>query len=729
MIFNDRFPLCRQYDAMDCGPACLKMICAHYGKEYSLQFLRQKCGVSREGVSLQNLREAAQSLGFDTRAVLADFGYLAEDACLPCIAHWEEEHFVVIYKIDPQYVYIADPAFGKRKLNYRDFLSRWQNQGQDQGYLLLMEAAEKFGTVDEPGPSGRQTIGLLQRLKPYSGLLIQLALAMLAGSLIQLLLPFLTQWIVDKGIGNRDLHMLQLVLAGQLILILSRTVVAYIRGWVLFFVSMPLNISLVYDFLIKLAQLPLAFFDTRMLGDTLQRIADHRRLEQFLTHYVLGLALTTVNLIVFGSVLFIYNRPIFLVFLAGTLIYLIWIRIFLARRREIDFVLFRQQAANQQQVIQFIQGMQELRLNNGEEQKIVEWLKTQKALLATHKKSLSLSQNQQAGCSLLQETQNIFITFLAARAVIQEDITLGMMLAIQFILGQLNGPVEQLVEFTAAAQDAAISFERTEEVHRLQNEEHNQILPGMIPRQANISLEKLCFQYGGSNNQWVLQDVSLTIPWGQTTAIVGASGSGKTTLLKLLLGVYRPVGGQIRIGNFSLDEISLREWRNCCGSVMQGGYLFSGTVGQNIALGEQQPDEKRLREAAAVANIHDFFVALPLGYKTRIGPDGLGLSQGQSQRLLIARAVYRNPEYLFLDEATNSLDAANEAAILQNLASCLPGRTLVFVAHRLSTVRNADKIVVIEQGRVAETGTHEELIRQNGIYYDLVKNQMSQEPC
>lgn len=724
MNFKSQFTFYKQYDAMDCGPACLRMVAKYYDKIYSLQYLRDKCYVSREGASLLGLREAAVSIGMLAKCVLASLDYLECEVKLPCIVHWDNNHFVVVYKIKDDNIYIADPAYGKAKCKKEVFLSHWAATA-DEGYALLLEPTAEFYTKQETMTSKKGSLFLFSYLKSYKKLLIQLLLAMLLGSLIQLVLPFLTQMIVDKGINNKDISLLQMVLLGQFILIVSRVFVNFIRGWILFYISTPLNITLVYDFLIKLTKLPLRFFDVKMIGDTLQRINDHQRIESFITHSVLSIFLTIFNIIVFGIVLANYSLRIFLIFLAGTILYLLWIQLFLTKRREIDFSRFREMGKNQSAIIQLIMGMQEIRLNNCERKKITDWLKIQDDLFLISKKSMSLTQNQQSGCFLLQEAQNIIITYFAARSVIDDDITLGMMLAIQFILGQLNSPIEQLVHFIAAAQDAKISFERIEEIHTMENEENvNDIKVKDIPKEADIVISNVSFQYRGPYSEKVLKNVSLILPKKKITAIVGTSGSGKTTLLKLLLGVYRPVCGDIIIGNIPMTEILSSSWRKECGLVMQDGYIFSDTIAGNIALKDEIYDESRLKQVARVANIDEFIESLPLGYKTLIGAEGQGLSQGQKQRILIARAVYKDPEYIFFDEATNSLDACNESIIMKNLDLFFRNRTVVIVAHRLSTVRHADQIVVLDKGVVVETGTHTELIIKKSVYYTLVKNQL-----
>ncbi len=724
MNFSSEFPVYKQYDAMDCGPACLRMVAKYYGKSYSMQYFRDKSYVSREGASLLGLRDAAASVGMEARCVLASLDYLADEARLPCIVHWDNNHFVVVYKVNKNDIYIADPAGGRIKLKKQVFLAHWA-AADDEGYVLLLEPAPEFYDRQEVVTSPRGFVFLFSYWKEYRSLIIQLLLAMLLGSGIQLILPFLTQMIVDRGISQKDVNLLQLIVLGQLVLIASRVFVNFIRGWILFYISAPINITLVYDFLLKLTKLPLRFFDVKMIGDTLQRINDHQRVESFFTHSVLGNFFTIINIIVFGVVLAIYSLPILLVFSVGTVLYLAWIRLFLAKRREIDFSRFRQLGKNQNMIIQLIMGMQEIRLNNCEQNKIMDWVKIQGELFAISKKSMALTQNQQAGCFLLQETQNIIMTYVAALAVINGTFTLGMMLAVQFIIGQLNGPLEQLLHFIAAAQDAKISAERIEEIHTLQDEETADAgKTTTVPQGADIVISDLSFQYGGPYSETVLKNVSLVLPAGKTTAIVGTSGSGKTTLLKLLLAIYPPARGEITIGDIPLTGLSSSTWRKKCGVVFQDGYIFSDTIANNIALPEETIDDDRLKQAASKANIDRFIESLPLGYKTLIGADGQGLSQGQKQRILIARAVYKNPEYLFWDEATNSLDACTESAIMQELELFFRDRTVVIVAHRLSTVKNADQIVVLDDGAIVETGTHASLVAAKGVYYNLVRNQL-----
>jgi len=710
---------------MDCGPTCLRMVAKYYGKEYSLPYLRAKSYATREGTSMLALSEAAGSVGLQSKRVLVSFDYLETETVLPCIAHWDNNHFVVIYKIQNNLIYVADPAYGKIKYKKEIFLAHWANAGIAEGYALLVEPTPEFYQRQENPAPRKNRMFLFSYLRPYRQLLSQLLLGMLLGSLIQLTLPFLTQLIVDKGISHKDISLLKIVLLGQFLLILSRVGVNFIRSWILFYISTPINVTLVYDFLVKLIQLPISFFDAKMIGDILQRIGDHQRVEYFLTSTLLNILLTIINIIVFGIVLVIYNSKIFLIFLAGTVLYLTWIQLFLKKRRDLDFIRFQQMSTNQNMLLQLIMGMPEIKLSNCGNKKIRNWAKIQEDLFATGTKSLALTQNQQSGCALIQETKNILITFFAAYSVIQGDITLGMMLAIQFILGQLNGPIEQLVQFITVAQDAKLSFERIDEIHQKPDEETSEkIKTDLVPEGADIVIANLSFQYGDPYSEMVLKNISLVLPYQKVTAIVGASGSGKTTILKLLLGFYQPVSGDIRIGNIPMAEIRSSSWRERCGLVMQDGYIFSDTIADNIVLHDEAIDETRLKQAAGIANIGEFIESLPLGYRTKIGPDGHGLSQGQKQRILIARAVYKNPEYLFFDEATNSLDTRNETVIMKNLNYFFQGRTVVIVAHRLSTVRNADQIIVLDKGIMAEAGTHDELIKNKDAYYNLIKNQL-----
>ncbi len=727
------FPFYKQLDAMDCGPSCIRMIARYYGKNYTLQTLRDKSYITREGVSMLGISDAAEAIGFRSMGVKITFEQLLNEAPLPCVAHWNQNHFVVVYKIQKKrngeiIVHVADPARGIIKFTKDEFIKAWANTkegGEEKGLCLLLEATPDFYQSEGEKTDKSGFKFLFSYLRPYKKIITQLFLGLLLGSLLQLIFPFLTQSIVDKGINNQDLDFVTLIIIAQLVLIFSRTIVEFIRSWILLHLGTRINISLISDFLIKLMKLPVSFFDTKMIGDLIQRIGDHRRIESFLTSSTLNILFSLVNLFIFSIVLFIYNINVFLVFLLGSALYVAWVIIFLRKRREIDNRRFAQMSDNQNNIIQLITGMQEIKLNNCEKQKRWEWENIQARLFKVNIDSLSLNQYQQAGGLFINEVKNVIITFIVAKSVIDGNMTLGMMLAVQYIIGQLNGPINQMIGFLQSTQDAKISLERLGEIHNKENEESDdQPKIDILPEQRDLNLDKIFFQYEGPHSPFVLDDVELNIPEKKITAIVGTSGSGKTTLVKLLLGFYNPVKGKITLGDLYLNNISNRLWRDKCGVVMQDGFIFSDSIASNIAVSDEYPDRAKLLHAVKVANIQEFIESLPLGYNTKIGQNGVGLSQGQKQRILIARAVYKNPEFIFLDEATNALDANNERVIMENLDEFFKGKTVVVVAHRLSTVKNADQIVVLEKGKVVEKGTHAELTKKKGAYYELVRNQL-----
>ena len=722
-----KFPFFKQYDAMDCGPSCIRMIAAFYGKSYSLQKLRQLAHITREGVSLLGLSEAAEAIGFRTVGARITFEQLFQ-APKPCVVHWDQEHFVVVYKLKKGKVYVADPAFGLVEYSETEFKKHWLStvrQGEQKGICLMFDPTPKFFELEGEEANRGQFRFLLKYLKPHRKLVAQLVLGFVVGSLIQLIFPFLTQSIVDVGINTQDINFIYLILAAQMMLFLSRMTVDFIRSWILLHISTRINISIISDFLIKLMKLPIGFFDTKMIGDLLQRIGDHRRIERFLTSQSLNVIFSVFNIVIFSIVLIIYKLSIFLVFLSGSALYIMWVFLFLKKRRELDFKQFAQLADNQSKLIQLINGMQEIKLNNYERQKRWEWERIQARLFKVNIQSLSLQQYQQAGSVFINETKNIVITILAATAVVNGQMSLGMMLAVQYIIGQMNSPLEQMVEFMQVSQDAKISLERLSEIHTQKDEEQDQAGKlTSLPSKADIAVSGLVFQYEGPNSPKVLNNINLTIPQGKVTAIVGTSGSGKTTLVKLMLGFYPPVAGSVKVGESDVSLFKQQWWREQCGAVMQDGFIFSDTIANNIALPEDEVDKERLAYAVRLANIQEYIESLPLNYNTKIGPEGVGLSQGQKQRILIARAIYKNPEFIFFDEATNALDANNEKVILENLNEFFKGKTVVVVAHRLSTVKNAHQIAVLEKGELVELGTHEELTAKQGAYYNLVKNQL-----
>lgn len=720
-----------QHDSMDCGPTCLRMVARFYGKSYSLQNLRDRCHITREGVSLLGISDAAESIGFRTTGVKVTWTQMVEEMPMPCIVHWNQRHFVVVYDVVKKRgsykVVVADPASGLLEYKAEDFLKSWlESEEKTEGIALILEPTPKF--YEEDGDDERRHYGfayVLKYLRPFRSYIIQILLAMLTASVISLLMPFITQSVVDKGIGTGSLSLIVVLLIAQLTLTLGGLANNLIRSWLMLHTTSRVSISLISDFLCKLMRLPIAFFDSKMVGDIMQRIGDYNRIQTFLTGSLLSMVIAVVSFVVYGFIMAGYNATIFIVFLIGASLYVLWVLLFMKRRRKLDYMRFQQASANQSNIVQLIGGMQEIKLNNCEKQKRWEWEAIQARLFKVGVKSLTLGQVQEIGSTFIDQTKNILMSFIAAKSVIDGGMTLGMMMALQYIMGQINAPISQFISFVQSAQDASISLDRLGEIHEMKDEEpveEERIKD--IPSDADIVFRDVVFQYDGPHSPKVLDEVSLTIPSGKVTAIVGASGSGKTTMLKMMLGFYPPVSGEVLLGNVSLKNYSESRWRARCGTVMQEGYIFSDTIAANIAVSEEYPDMDRVRWAAGVSNINGWIEGLPLGYGTKIGADGHGLSSGQRQRILIARAAYKDSRYLFFDEATNSLDANNERTIMENLERLFADKTVVVVAHRLSTVKNADNIIVLDKGRIAEQGTHLQLTALRGKYYELVKNQL-----
>ena len=724
-----QFPFYKQPDAKDCGPTCLRIVSKFYGKSIPLQQIRQLSETTREGSSLLGLSDAAEKLGFKSLGVQIDFKTLSEEVPLPCIVHWNKYHFVVVYKIDKSgKVHVSDPSYGLINYSKEEFIKFWignnATEKTEEGIALLIETTPEFYKNEFNEEESKISFSFLSKyLFKYKSLVVQLFIGLLAGSFLSLILPFLTQSIVDVGIQNQDLNFIYLVLLAQVMLFLGRMGIELIRSWILLHLSTRINISIISDFFIKLMKLPISFFDTRMTGDIMQRINDHHRIEQLLTNSSLNTLFSLVNLIIFSIVLLFYDYRLFLVYLIGAVFYIIWITFFLNKRKELDYKRFSQVSQEQSKVIELINGMQEIKMHNAEKQKRWGWEFLQVKLFKLRIKSLSLEQWQSAGGNFINQMKDILVSFLSAKLVLSGNLTLGMMLSVQYIIGQLNSPLMQLIDFIRQYQDASISLERLAEIHDKEDEENTEEhYASEIPKK-DIEIENVSFRYIGSD-QFVFENLNLTIPNQKTTAIVGASGSGKTTLLKLLMKFYEPNKGEIKIGNTNIKNISPRFWREHCGVVMQDGYVFNDTIAENIAVGEDYIDKQKLRKAVEIANIKDFIENLPLSYNTKIGNEGVGVSGGQKQRLFIARAVYKSPDYIFFDEATSALDANNEKIIMENLEKFFKGKTAIVIAHRLSTVRHADKIIVLDKGKVVEEGNHTELVALRGEYYRLVKNQL-----
>ncbi len=711
---------------MDCGATCLRMIARYYGRYYSLESLRELTYMGKQGVSMLGISDAAEHIGFQSLAVKVSFEQLLKEVPLPSIAHWKTDHFVVVYKANKKYVWIADPSAGKFRLSREEFINNWakeKDKDSPVGILLLLQTTPNFFEREEEKVDKSSFRYVFSYFVKYRSLITQIILGLVLGSVIQLVLPFTMMSIVDVGINYADVNFIYLIVVAQLILYLSQASVEYFRSWILLHVGLRVNISLISDFLIKLTRLPLQFFDSRMTGDLLQRITDHERVQRFLTSTSLISVFSFFNFLIFAIVLAFWSRSVLIIFIIGTVINFLWIYFFLRRRRDLDYKIFDQAAENQGNLIEMIDGMQEIKLHNAEKQKRWAWERIQAKLFRTEVNALRLDQLQRTGALGINETKNLLIVYTVATSVVNGQMTLGMLVAIQYIIGQLNAPINQLVGFIRSMQDAKISLERMDEIHTKKDEENREEKITLLPEYGNLSLENVSFQYNGPHSDMVLRNISLVIPKGRTTAIVGTSGSGKTTLLKLLLNFYAPSEGVIRLGDISLNNIHNKLWRSKCGWVNPEGYIFNDTIAKNIALGDEIIDKQKLLKAVKIANIQNFIESLPLGYNTIIGREGLGLSQGQRQRLFIARVVYKNPEYLFLDEATTSLDAYSEFLIMENLNENFLGRTMVVVTHRINTVMNADKIIVLDGGELAEQGTHDELFKIKGAYYHLLRNQ------
>ncbi len=721
-----RFPLYTQRDNLDCGPTCLRMIAAFYGKKLTMECVHQLCVSSRNGTTMLSLKKAAEEVGFKSLGVKVNLQTLAGDIPLPCILYWRQEHFVVLYKIREQrgnvYFYVADPIGSCFRFTEAEMGKCWEIEN-GKGIVLCLEPTEKLNDYVEKKLNQKSISDFLWTyVQPYKYTMLHLLLGMCLSSLFMLVIPFLAQAIIDYGINEQSVYMVWLILLGQLALVLGTTSVEFVRNRILLYVGVRVDILMISDFIQKLTKLPISFFDTKTSGDIMQRISDHQRIKDFLTGTTLSMLFSFLNVLIFSAIFLYYNVMLFFVYAGCSVLYIGWVWLFMKKRAAIDNRMFSLNSLGQNNVFEIILGMQDIKLNGCENEKIWEWEKTQVSICKLLSEGLKLSQNQMSGGVLLTQIKNMCITAFVATKVIDGSMTLGMMLAIQYVMGMLNSPLEQLVMFVKNLQDAKLSIGRLNEIYSLKEE--NEVRKTTLIPHESINLHHLSFKYDKLAETSVLDGVDLQIAKGKTTAIVGLSGSGKSTLLKLLLGFYVPDVGSITIGDTPLRNCDLREWRKQCGVVMQDGYVYSDTIARNI-VPTGEIDTQRMMLAAKMANVLSFVDDMPLGFHTRIGADGNGLSSGQKQRLLIARAIYKNPEYLFLDEATNSLDTNNEREVMLNLKSFLQGRTSVIIAHRLSTVKDADHIVVMKSGHVVEQGTHQTLLDKKGIYYSLIKNQLA----
>lgn len=759
-LLSKKLKFYKQLDYMDCGPTCLRMIASFYGEEYSLDYLRANSYITKSGVSLLGLSEAAEKIGFKTLSAKVSYEQLSEQVPLPCVLHWNQEHFVVLYSIEKktffrpkEKIVIADPGHSLVRVGRDVFEKCWISSVDKKGIALLVEPTPDFYRNEEGRQKTKNGFGfLLGYLRPYKRYFVQLILGMLLGSLISMCFPFLTQSLVDFGIERKNIGFVNLILLSQLLLFLGGIAVDLIRNWILLHISTRISINIISNFLIKLMKLPVNFFESKNVGDITQRINDHHRIESFLTGSTLNTLFSIINLLVFSFILFIYNTQLLIVFAIGSTLSVFWITIFLKRRKNIDYKRFQHLRSNQNSLFEIITGMQEIKLYNSQKARRWEWERIQAKLFKVNIKSLALEQYQEIGSSFFTQLKNIFISYLAAKLVIAQEISLGMMLSISYIIGQMNSPLNQIISFIKSVQDARISLDRLNEIHNKREEETSEELigykennfPGELENSSDslylshelfaksmcknagdgITISNLSFRYGSPKSLPVLQNLNLHIAKGKITAIVGASGSGKTTLLKLLLKFYSVTEGEILVDGQNLKDISAQLWRNNVGTVMQDGYIFSDSIARNIAMDGERIQEERLYESVRIANLHSYIAKLPLGFNTRIGNSGSGLSGGQKQRLFIARAVYKDAKYLFFDEATSALDANNEKTIMENLSQFYEGRTVVVIAHRLSTVKNADQIIVMKDGKIVEDGNHNTLTKNKGYYFELVKNQL-----
>ena len=727
MEIKGKFPHYPQLDVKDCGPTCLRMVAKHYGKTFSREFLRDKASITKTGVTMAGIAEAAEAIEMRTLGMRISLESLVSEAPTPFIVPWRQKHFVVVYKTSKTKIYVADPAQGLLTYSHADFKKAWTNTTDETGFVLLLEASPQFYGLAEDNTKTKGFSFLLPYFKPYKKLIRQLFVGLLVATIIQFILPFLMQTVVDVGVNNRDIPFIYLILISQLVLILSQTLVSVFREWLLIHITSRFNIKMISDFLFKMLKLPVSYFDTRNAGEHLQRIQDHTRIQNFVSSSTLNMVFSMVTFVIFNCILAYYNLKIFFVFIIGAILYVGWTFFFLKKRAELDYKRFDETSQSQTNLLQIISGVKEIKINNSQRKNRWKWEFTQISLFKTSLSSLKLSQYQSIGATFINELKNIIITFLAATAVVDGNLTLGMMISTQYIVGQLNLPLSNFIVFIQTWQDAKISLERLSQVHTKEDEDvataHK---TKELPDNKTIEIKDLSYRYGGKSTPFVLKNVNCIIPEGKTTAIVGASGSGKTTLMKLLLKFYEPTKGSITIGSIDLNTINNDFWRMNCGAVMQDTFMFNDTIGGNISESEQNEmiDRDKLNNASFVANMDDFIQKLPNKYNTELGTSGIRLSGGQEQRIMIARAVYKDPFYLFFDEATSALDANNEKVIMENLNNFITGKTAIIVAHRLSTVKNADNIIVLENGEIVEQGNHGELTKLRGKYYELVKNQL-----
>lgn len=723
-----KFPFYRQQDSKDSGPTCLRIICKHFGKNFNIQTLREKAFATHEGTSINNLSDAAESLGLKTLVTELSLDRFFDNAVFPCVIRWGDDHYIIVYKTTSTKIYVCDPKQGLVTFQLKEFAIQWNAkfpESERKVEALLIEATPAFYT--RPEQYRKANIAYyLNYFKPYKRHFTQVFFGMIATVILTVIFPFLTRAIIDRGVNLRDMEFINVILIAQVVLLISRSVIGHIQSWIFLYVESRINLVIVADFLIKLLNLPISYFNSKSLGDVMQRIGDHKRIESFISSGSLSTIVSMFNLLIFGIILYSYSVNIFLIFFISTLAYISWVLPFSRRRRLHDSASFSEQANDRNILYELFIGIKDIKLNNCEKKKRWKWERGQAQLYKAKIGRLSLDQIQQSGAFFISEAKNILITITAANLVIKGEITLGTMIAIQYILGQLNLPVGKFMTFLNSYHDAKISADRLLEIRTAKSEHDIADKIKELPQDKSIRFKDVSFRYEGKKSEPVLDKINFTIPEGKITAIVGESGSGKTTLLKLLLRFFEPTSGEIKVGNRNnLSHYDLKMWRSNCGSVLQDSFLFNDTIENNIALSDEKCNKAEMIRASKVSNIDEYVETLRSGYSTPIGTNGRGISQGQKQRILIARAVYKNPHYIFFDEATNSLDNNNEKIIMENLRTFFNGKTVLIIAHRLNTVKDADQIIVMDKGRIVEIGTHSELVGSKLKYYNLFKNQLS----
>lgn len=725
MLFR-RFPVEYQMDSQDCGPASLKIIAKHFGKFYSLQFMRDRCGITKEGVSLLDLSTGAESIGLRTLAIKCTTNDVVNNIPFPAILFWKNSHFVVVYHSDKKHIWVSDPAKGRIKYSHEEFKQGWYQKGEKRGVLLAVEPTAEFKDSKAEREQKKNSFSsILKYFFPYKHNFGLIFIIMLVVTALQGMLPFISKAVIDVGIKTSDVKFIHMVLIGNISILLSIMIFNVLRDWILLHITARVNIALISDYLIKLMKLPVTFFENKLMGDILQRAQDHERIRSFIMNNSLALIFSTFTFVIFSIILLIYNAIIFYIFLAGSILYVCWVLLFLSIRKKLDWEYFELLSRNQSYWVETVSAIQDIKIYNYEKYRRWKWEEIQARLYHVNKRVLAITNAQNLGAQFIESIKNMGIVFFCAMAVIKGDITFGVMISTQFIIGMLNGPLVQFINFVVGAQYAKISFLRINEIRQLEDEEELLSIgnTSILPEKKTIRLENIHFQYT-QNSPLVLRNIYLQIPEDKITAIVGGSGSGKSTLLKLLVRLYKPSYGEIKMDTMNVNAINLRQWRNLCGVVMQDGKMFSDTILNNIVLDADRIDYDWLREVCRIAQIEDEINAMPKGFETIVGETGRGLSGGQKQRLLIARALYKNPKFLFLDEATNALDSINERKIVDALNNAFQQRTVVVIAHRLSTIRNADQIVVLDKGFIVEAGNHKTLMEKRGHYFELVSSQM-----